>query len=222
MPLIKCIECKSEISSFADSCPHCGFPISDKSLKTKILVPAIPQEIWEGLKKATNDNRSFLNWKVNIGDWVNKGELLASYNVKSFEVLHGAKGKVDTRATIEAPISGKIAEIHRIEYAIWDWKNIKMNGSTFYWSYNEKTENMPHLNNENILFSIHTPYPKKSIKNLDLDAYSVYENIVDFGYFAKAGDDKKWYRRSMFDKTDFPMRSLEGLANSRLRIEELD
>lgn len=30
MPLIKCPECAKEISDRADSCPHCGFPISIK------------------------------------------------------------------------------------------------------------------------------------------------------------------------------------------------
>lgn len=28
MPLIKCPDCKKEISSFAEACPHCGYPLA--------------------------------------------------------------------------------------------------------------------------------------------------------------------------------------------------
>lgn len=36
MALIKCPECKKEdVSSYADVCPNCGFPIKDYNIKTK-------------------------------------------------------------------------------------------------------------------------------------------------------------------------------------------
>ena len=39
MSLIKCPECVQNVSEKAHSCPHCGFPISEK------LVPALPDSV---------------------------------------------------------------------------------------------------------------------------------------------------------------------------------
>lgn len=43
MALIKCPECNKEISSFAESCPNCGFPIhsKEKSTLVKVKIPNI-------------------------------------------------------------------------------------------------------------------------------------------------------------------------------------
>ncbi len=52
MGLIKCIECKKEISSQAKSCPHCGYNFKKKKkwfiqILTKILYKAIPREFYK-------------------------------------------------------------------------------------------------------------------------------------------------------------------------------
>ena len=38
MALIICPECGKEVSTAADSCPHCGYPIKNNKKKKKKLV----------------------------------------------------------------------------------------------------------------------------------------------------------------------------------------
>lgn len=215
MALLKCPECSSEISDLATSCPQCGFPLSDDKIKTRIAIPAIPKEIWEGLQKASF-GYPFLKWNVQNGDWVDENQLLATYNVKSFQARHFARGKIWTEAKILSPISGKIAGIKSIEYAKWDWSKLTTGSQSWFWSNDE--DNEVNLTDEKTIAYVETP---KEI-NYSPKAYSVYESIIDYGYFARARVDRTLFKKSSFEESDFPLSSLEGLANTYLRIEKLN
>lgn len=41
MPLINCPECKKEVSSEAEKCPHCGHSIAPKQSATGVLAAII-------------------------------------------------------------------------------------------------------------------------------------------------------------------------------------
>ena len=62
MALIKCPECKSQISEFALSCPNCGFPLSEE-IVTKIKINE-QKKIDEALKAKEQkelERREFLD-----------------------------------------------------------------------------------------------------------------------------------------------------------------
>lgn len=227
--MIKCPECKSNISNLAITCPKCGFPISDNQMKVRVGIPAIPEEIYLGLRKAAISD-DFLKWKIVPGEWVEEGQELASYSVKSFNAKHFARGKIQTVATINAPISGKIYKInYSIQYFKWNWNDLERYDMSWGWRRDNDSE-YDHLKEENILLAIDSP--KESLYDIlssYISAYTVYENIVDYGYFASAKSDANpflnfwnFLRGSMFDSEDFPKMYLEGLANSSLRVEKIN
>lgn len=50
MPLLKCIECGNDVSSYAERCPHCGCPVSliagelNKDKLFDIVIDALPED----------------------------------------------------------------------------------------------------------------------------------------------------------------------------------
>lgn len=219
--LINCPECDQEISRHAQACPGCGFPLSEKAMRTRVWIPAIPTEVYAGLLKA-KEGYPFLEWEVRVGDWVKEYQPIAHYNVRSFEAHHFARGKIATRAQLRSPVSGRISVIQRIESAEWAWSDLEaLAGGR--WSWGESISEHAHLKDDAMLCAVDT------IEEIDsVYAYEVYEHIVDYGYFARSGADAHplsrfigIFRGSDFDPSDFPPSVLEGLANARCRIEKL-
>lgn len=62
MSLIKCPECGKEISNLAKTCPHCGYPISEK-LEEAIEYPKPKNPSWTNkwVIKAKDTKKKFLN-----------------------------------------------------------------------------------------------------------------------------------------------------------------
>lgn len=224
MALIKCPDCHSNVSTLAKSCPKCGFPISNDQMKSRIGIPAIPEEIYQGLKKAALKNMKFLRWKVRVGEWVKENQVLAEYSVKSFKEIHGFRGKIRTIASINAPISGIISKINLIEYSKWDWNDLILSDSSLIW--NDKNTELQHLKDENILVYIDTP---KSLENLFVpSAGKAYTNITEYGYFARGQGDANlflnfwgYFKGSSFEAEDFLEKYLIGLSISDLRAIKL-
>ena len=171
-----------------------------------------------------NQPSLFLQWQVSVGQWVKARDIVAQYQVKSFNAHHASRGKISTEATILAPCAGQITEIGRIESFAWSWEGLVPGRESGYW-WEEECDSRNFLQPDAQLLAIETP-----AEECDLRAYRSYENIVDYGYFAREGCDAplgglsallRVGPKSMFVPEDFPVEALEGLANARLRIDNL-
>lgn len=220
---IQCPECEASILWKARDCPSCGLARSLDQQKLRLGVPAIPQEIYNGLRKAALHDCEFLTWEVEEGDSVKKGQVLARYHVHSFRAFHSSQKKIRTRAVITAPATGQIETIRRHESFNWDFSSAEsLYTNAVQWS--DEAPTPPQLHRENILFFMVTPS-----QNRYKTAYASYESIVDYGYFARPGADthiflnpQNLFRKSRFKENDFPVYFLEALASSSLFVEELD
>ena len=63
MALIRCPECRREVSTSAEACPHCGFPVRHSSKAKKKIVPKPLDRSWmDYWKKAPTRKRLLLTF----------------------------------------------------------------------------------------------------------------------------------------------------------------
>ena len=74
MPLIKCPDCKKDISSFAEACPHCGYPLAKIKKQEEMR---IRRE--EHLKHAPTPSCSNCSYYRKIQKWNNSIEIFEEY-----------------------------------------------------------------------------------------------------------------------------------------------
>jgi hypothetical protein len=86
-----------------------------------IGVPAVPQSIYNSLRQLqSNDADRLFSLYISEGDVVKAGDIVAQFNVKSFQGLHNRKGLITCHAGIQSSVTGKIEKINaNIEYANW-------------------------------------------------------------------------------------------------------
>src|SRR4051812_37804625 len=68
MAMIACPECSEEVSEFARSCPHCGYPVEGSEYTTLLLPKSIP--IDKALPDARNQGWTLVGEEeCLLGDW---------------------------------------------------------------------------------------------------------------------------------------------------------
>ena len=60
MALIKCPECQKEVSTSAEACPHCGFPIKQSLNEEKSTAPKPLEDSWMDYWKLASTKRKFI------------------------------------------------------------------------------------------------------------------------------------------------------------------
>jgi hypothetical protein len=139
-----------------------------------VSIPAIPLPIYIYLRRKVNSQDLFLRWNVNMGDWVEKGQPIASYNTKPLKFLKGIFKWTTLNATVRSPFDGIITFIGNKEFSEYpkysNWKEFVRE--------NHNSDGN-HYDNLEVLFSIRPTDSFNSWQSL----YSTYKDIVDYIYY---------------------------------------
>ena len=140
-----------------------------------VRVPAIPESLYRSIQSQVGwfkEKTNLLEWDIKQGDWVEKEQLIAHYNVKAS--FCGASGNF-YQAKILAPFAGQILIIRNKDYANWE----KSDG---------KIKDGDDFSSEDILFVIK---PSKDLKDeypdyfSDMAMYDTYLSLALFTEVAK-------------------------------------
>lgn len=135
-----------------------------------INIPAIPLPIYIYLRKRTH-NSNLVNWRVKNGEWVQKNQVIATYNVKPIKVRSGFFSRRKIEPNVIAPFDGVIEEIFDIEY-------------TEYPNYSSWKDFVGHQSKEIHFQNLKTFFSIRPTEKIDVISLSeVYTNIIDYIYF---------------------------------------
>jgi hypothetical protein len=139
----------------------------------KTLYPTIPNILYKLLEKQKSGNGHLVDWKVNSGEVVRRGDILAILNVKEIKDKSSRDKKAKLTASIKAPEDGIITIENFYESSKWPEFPI-LEGV--------EVEEQTMINNDNLWFSIHRSNTYEGRGTERLISYS-YSDLIKYLFF---------------------------------------
>jgi len=138
-----------------------------------VRIPAIPETLYKSIQSQVGwfkPKTNLLQWFVRPGTWVEKGTVLATYDVNETVTLGGKT----RHAEILAPFSGDVLAIQNKDFA--NWQNA-----------DGTTKSGDDFNSEDILFAM-SPSNDEDVDSFSFAnraLYEVYKSLIIFTETAK-------------------------------------
>ena len=148
--------------------------MSGNTNKLEFGVANIPLPIYTYLRKLSDNTAPLITWNIKIGDWVQKGQIIAVCNVKDFKKKRNFFWSKKYEATIKSPFDGIVTFINNREFCEYpdykDWNEFMDNSNNL---------NGKHYESLDYLFKIRpTGEYLETIEFTKL--YKVYENLTKY------------------------------------------
>lgn len=177
MSLIKCPECKREISDQANSCPHCGFPLQKKERLKNITYSVKLVKTGRGMIEAVWVIRDVTGLGLVDADFISRNNMYVMLDISLEEAKRIKKLLEDASPEVEAEIQ---------PYEEWQrtYRPVKTNGS--------HSSNSSHI--QQISQTPLCPYCS-SANTKKISGTSRVGSVLMFGLFSKK-IGKQWHCNS--------------------------